>query len=150
MLWCMATDLTDQQQGLAIAMRLGGMAKVLVRELDPMVLANGQAMDLNDGNGPQLVGGVTVIMRALNRQFGEHDVDTGIRAIASMMHFRRLPNETVACALARFYSLKHRAEGIGNFTLGRQGYASDATHGSSNPSCHVGTIPGSNYGSVAH
>eukprot|EP00973_Karenia_brevis_P069409 9651628-Karenia_brevis.AAC.1 len=66
MLWCMATDLTDAQQGPAIAMRLGGLAQALVRKLDPMVLANGQTMDLNDGQGPQQVGGGTVIMRALN------------------------------------------------------------------------------------
>eukprot|EP00973_Karenia_brevis_P093257 12416467-Karenia_brevis.AAC.1 len=55
-------------------------------------------MDLSDGNGPLQVGGVAVIMRVLNHQFGEHDVDTGIRAIASMRHLRRLPYETVACA----------------------------------------------------
>eukprot|EP00973_Karenia_brevis_P029735 4103157-Karenia_brevis.AAC.1 len=72
-------------------MRLGGLARQLSREVDPMVLANGQTLDIGDGNGPQAVGGVTEPMRALTRQFGEYNVEASIRAIAAMTGFRRLP-----------------------------------------------------------
>eukprot|EP00973_Karenia_brevis_P021329 2932627-Karenia_brevis.AAC.2 len=50
--WCTVTDLMDSQQGPASAMRLGGLAKALVHVLSLAVLANGQNMDLSDGNGP--------------------------------------------------------------------------------------------------
>ena len=66
-MWSLATDVPVNQQGPAIVLRLGGLARQIAREVDPNVIANGQVIDLGDGNGPQPQTGVTVLLRGLGR-----------------------------------------------------------------------------------
>ena len=123
LMWSLATDVPQNQQGPAIVLRLGGLARQLAREVDPNIIANGQVLDLNDGNGPQPQTGVTVLLRGLARRFAALDVENSIKAIAELMSFRRQAGESVDQTLARFDVTRHRAEQQANFQLGPTGFA---------------------------
>ena len=75
-LWAMATDVDPDRQGAAVVLQLGGTARALAREMDPQVLQNGQMLDLNDGNGPQRIYGVAMLLRGLARKFAPFQVET--------------------------------------------------------------------------
>jgi len=66
-LWAEATDLPWANQGPAVALLLGGLAKELAREVPPDQLTNGVNSDFGDGSGPTWHSGLDVLLRGLTR-----------------------------------------------------------------------------------
>ena len=68
-LWAIGTDVEAAKQGPVAAMRIGGSAKELIRELDVNILSNGMAFP--DGQGNLIPHtGLECLIRALNQRFG--------------------------------------------------------------------------------
>ena len=112
-LWAAATDMDEDRLAPAVVMRLAGTARDLARELDINTLQNGMQIDVGDGNGPQPMSGLAVLLRGLSRKFGPLGIERNIKAIAEFMAFSRLGNEDIDSVLSRFDLLKTRAEAQG-------------------------------------
>jgi len=111
-LWAGATDLEPERQGPAVALVVTGAARDLVRELAPQ--------ELRDGIWEQgvHVPGLMLLCRTLARHYAPHETEVQTRAMAEMMGFARLPNESIDGSLARFEVLRHRAVARGGFAMG--------------------------------
>ena len=82
------------RQGPAATLQLGGMARVLGREMNVEELTNGrQEWDYQQQVMIQ-VSGITILLRNLLRRFGEFDVDQGIRLLSQLLGFTRVQRET--------------------------------------------------------
>eukprot|EP00971_Amphidinium_carterae_P292035 5797397-Amphidinium_carterae.1 len=115
LLWAAATDVPTQAQAAAICMRLGGAAKELTKELDMNIIQNGMVVDLGDGNGPVQLNGVAVVLRGLSKRFAPADGEQSVRALANVMSFQVLPNESIDEVLSRFEVVLSRASDEANF-----------------------------------
>ena len=122
-LWMEVTPLQAQQMGPAVALALGGLAKQMAKEIPIDTLRDGMVMDIGDGNGMVLHPGIPVRLRALARRFHPLNVEERIRAIMSMVAFRRQPGEQIDTFLDRFDLLRHRAQSIGSVNIGGTGFA---------------------------
>ena len=89
-LWSAATDLPENRQGAAAAMRLLGAAKLLVREFDPLMLVQG--LDIPDPNGqlqqnglPVMIHltGLDVLLRELSNRYAPLEQETQIHCVLS-------------------------------------------------------------------
>lgn len=88
LLWCAATDLDENRRGPALALRLTGSAKMIIRELDPAILINGQNVL---ENGVQVVlTGVQALMRIMRRRFAPLDQEAQIHAMQEFFSFVRV------------------------------------------------------------
>ena len=121
-MWSASTELAVELQAGAVAQRLGGVARNLVRQIPPHILRGGRNEVQPDGNVQHRTG-LEVILRGLARRYGEADVEASIRAIVELLAFRRLPREPIDDALGRFEILKARAEELGDFAIGVGGLA---------------------------
>ena len=121
--WCYATDLDADKQAHAVVLRLTGTARVLAQEIAPETLSNGQTMDLGDGNGPQQVSGVVVLIRRLTERYGAQDVETQLKSVIEFMSFERMHGESMENALVRFEVLDYRASNQADFDLSVPGKA---------------------------
>ena len=112
-LWCAGAELPPHACGPAIAMRLGGIAREMVREVPTIVITQGRV----DANG-FAVAGPEVIVAGLARKFGQFDVEASIVAIIELLTFRRIGAESIDEAIARFEILKTRAgNNVANFDM---------------------------------
>ena len=129
LLWAAATDIEAPRIGPTVAMRLQGSAKIVVRELDPAILANGALIpDPNgvmvpDGLGgfiPQMVQvtGLQFLMRQLRRRYAPLDQEVQIQAISDLFNFRRHSSESTDELIARFELTIHKAENQGQVLVG--------------------------------
>eukprot|EP00959_Pyramimonas_sp_CCMP1952_P302069 6320654-Pyramimonas_sp.AAC.1 len=101
-LWSAATEVPVARQGPAAALQLGGMARVLGREMSVDELANGrQEWDYAQQQMVQVTG-ITILLRNLLRRFGELDEEQGIRLLSQLLGFTRVQGETIDQALSRF------------------------------------------------
>eukprot|EP00971_Amphidinium_carterae_P227043 4503581-Amphidinium_carterae.1 len=114
-LWSAATDVPVQAQAAAICMRLGGAAKELTKEVEMNILQNGMMVDLGDGQGQRHLNGVAVVLRGLSRRFAPAEGEQSVRALANIMAFQVLPNESVDEVLTRFEVVVSRASDEANF-----------------------------------
>ena len=79
-LWSLSTNVDPVRQGPLVAMNLGGSAKALAREMDMQTLIQGQMMDMQDGQGPQHVSGLTALIQGLKTRFMPLHEEMAIRA----------------------------------------------------------------------
>ena len=115
--WAYATDLDPEKQAHAVVLRLTGTARVLAQELDPNLLAFGDTVDQNDGNGPQPLSGLGVLIWRLRQRYGSQDIETQLKSVFEMMSFERMPGEPMDNAITRFDILAYRSTGQAGFDL---------------------------------
>ena len=116
MTWSWYTDLPEQRKGPATELMLGGVARDFVREIPFDHKVNGAIMDL-DGTGPRHWTGMSIILQALNMQFGHLDEEQATHYLMELYHFRRHVGEPMDTYLARFTVLHHRSVNILGITL---------------------------------
>ena len=123
-LWPAATEVPVNRQGPAAVLQLGGVARVLGREMNVQELQQGrQEWDAHQGHMIQITG-ITILLRNLLRRFGELDEEQGIRLLSQLLGFTRMQGEPIDQALSRFDVTVYRATNLlNNFTLGPQGLA---------------------------
>ena len=114
-IWCSCTELPPERRGGAVVMRLGGVARIMARQIPTEVLQNGYPQ--------QGISGVAVIVRLLAGKYAPLEEETQMRAISDFLGFRRMPGEAVHSLLARWELLRFRAEGEGGFALNPSGCA---------------------------
>lgn len=115
LLWCLANADDQAHKGPALAQRLTGSAKMIVRELDPNFLVNGQVV-IENGAQVQL-NGVQWLLRLIRRRFAPLDQEAQLHAISEFFSFQRLPQEDTDQVIARFEILSYRALHVGQAVL---------------------------------
>ena len=119
MMWALASDLDDARKGPALALRLTGSAKMIVRELDPQILANGQVV--NESGQPLQLNGIQALLRILRRRFAPLDQEAQLHAIAEFLQFSRQQNEDTDRCVARFEVYDFRANQVGGLLINEIG-----------------------------
>ena len=112
-LWAAATDMDEERQGPAAALRLTGAARAIVREMPTALLRYGQQIADAQGQPLQLTG-LDCLVRTLQRRYGALDQETQIFAVSELMQFSRLGHESSDEVLARYEVVCHRAEQVAN------------------------------------
>ena len=115
--WSMACELTVQQQASAVVQQLGGPARDLAREMDPMMLRDGGVIDTGDGQGPRQVTGLPFLIHHLKKRYAPLEEEVNMRAISQLMNFQKKPNEPIDLALSRWETVRHRAENNGGIDM---------------------------------
>ena len=116
-MWSLATEVDDNRQSAAAVLRLGGTARAIAREIDPLEIAQGRIEDIGDGQMMQL-SGLTILLRALSREFAPLDIEVTLAAIHEFQNLRRMPGEGTDSLLSRFDVLWHRARNAPGFGMG--------------------------------
>ena len=110
-LWAASTDTDPVRMGPLIALRLGGSARILAREMDVGVLANGMLVPDPAQGGLQVqLTGPEFILRQLRRRYAPLDQEVQITAIADIFHFRKNHSESTDELIARFELTLNEAE----------------------------------------
>ena len=129
-IWSSSTELREEQLGGAVIQRLGGVARQLARSLDPDTVRNGRlefdnvGQPILDLNGEHVrATGLQLLLRALQRRYGQQDIETSVSCIVDLMTFRRLAHESIDDSLTRLEVIKSRAEELGDFHIGTGGLA---------------------------
>lgn len=112
MLWCLASDMDEARKGPALALRLTGAAKMIIRELDPTVLVQGQVIVDDQGQQVQLTG-VQALLRILRRRYAPLDQEAQLHAVSEFFSFGRQGHEDTDQCVARFEVVTFRAEQVG-------------------------------------
>ena len=115
-LWSASTDIEPQRQGPMAALQITGMARDLVREIPPNVLRDGQY----DQAGQHQTG-LMVLAQVLTDRFMPMEAELATRALAELMSFARLNDETLDACLVRFDVLRNRAAQRGGMGMTAQG-----------------------------
>ena len=102
--WASGSELAEELRAPAVAQRLGGAARDLVREVPTTELRDGRLDPITGA----IDSGLTLIVRGLTRRFGQFAVETFTECIMSMLTFRRLATENVNEALSRFETLRQQ------------------------------------------
>ena len=110
-LWASATDLEPERQGPAVALQVFGCARDLIREIP--------APHLRDGlwEQGQHVPGLMLLCRQLASRYAPLDAELQTRAMAELMGFSRMNNESIDSCLTRFDVLRSRAIQQGGFAM---------------------------------
>lgn len=129
-LWVYSTEVATERKGPSIALRLGGTAKALVREIPPATLAHGanRAVDPPQYNGQgdpvmEHRSGVQVIIDMLRRRFHPFEQESQIRVLNEFFQFRRDHHEDVDSVMSRFELVLYRAGQVAQFTMPEVGRA---------------------------
>ena len=120
-IWCMGTELPVAQQGPAVAMRIGGQGRVLLRNLPPAMLVQGMAVEENGIQ--QFYTGVQVIIRLITRRWGQEDEEVNVDSCEQWENFRAISGERPLDLLARFESVRFKAQFFGGVQTSPQGVA---------------------------
>ena len=83
-LWALGTDVEILKQGPVAALRIGGSAKELVRELDGNILVNGAVLPDDQGNPVQHTG-LECLIRALSRRFAPLAQELEVHVISELL-----------------------------------------------------------------
>ena len=116
-IWIMLTDLQVHQQCAAIVMRLGGSAREIGRMLSPQEMMLGGQI-----NGVQY-DPVSYLLQALHRRFSALEEESRLTAMTEMLAFARRPGETINSLLARYDTVRQRAQAEGQFVMTVEGCA---------------------------
>ena len=95
--WVRLTDLHEEQHGPAVFQRLGGMAKVLAREIPENVIAEG----VECMNGIQRPG-IAVLLGALRQRWGGEAQNRQLELLAAYDDFQAIPREDHEDVFMRF------------------------------------------------
>ena len=71
-IWSSSTELQVELQAGACVQRLGGVARVLAREIPPNVLRNGR-QEVGAGGNAFARSGLEIVLRGLQKRFGAQD-----------------------------------------------------------------------------
>ena len=103
LMWSSATDVEVERQGPAVALQITGVARDLIREINPQHLREGiheQGVHIP---------GLMLLCRTLANHFAPLESELQDRAMAELMNFARMGHETIDVSLTRFEVLRHRA-----------------------------------------
>ena len=109
-IWAAGTELQEVLQAPAVAQRLGGTAKDLIRELPAKQLREGR-LDLMTGEQTQT--GLELLLGGLTKRYGQYEIETTATSIVELLFFVRSGHESLDEALSRFETLRNRAENCG-------------------------------------
>ena len=104
-LWCVTTDLEENRQAGAVALRLSGLAREIAGTIPPTTL--------RDGDGVRT--GLQVLIAELMPRFHPLPDEVQIRSITDFMGFHRKRDELADDAIHRFELLRTRAQTDGGF-----------------------------------
>ena len=107
LLWAAATDLQADKTGPACALRIGGSAKTLIREMDPAMLINGQG-----GRN-----GLEFLLHTLARRYAPLAQESEVHSLSEFFTMCRNPGESTDEFLSKFQILYQRAVATANFAL---------------------------------
>ena len=82
-LWLGATEVDPIKQGPALAMRIGGVAREIIRELDLTVLSQGRVIP-DQYNQPMQQTGVQYLVAALSRRYMPLPQELQVHAIGNI------------------------------------------------------------------
>ena len=102
--WASGSELAEELRAPAVAQRVGGAARDLVREVPTNELRDGRT----DPPTRYQDSGLTLVIRGLSRRFGQFAIETSTECIISMLTFRRQSTENVDEALSRFEALRQQ------------------------------------------
>ena len=121
-LWSVGTDVEVIKQGAVCAMRIGGSAKELIRELDVNILANGMVQPDVNGN-PVQVTGLEMLIRALERRYGPLAQELEVHCISEILQFRRNVSEDTDSVVNRFNLTRDKALNGAGFDMSWIGFS---------------------------
>ena len=121
-LWAMGTDTDVLKQGPVVAMRIGGTARELVRELDVQVLSQGMLLPDDNGN-PVQTSGLECLIRALHRRYAPLAQELEIHCLSEILLFRRHPGEDTDGVISRFELARDKALNGAGFDMSWVGFA---------------------------
>jgi len=113
-LWVRATDLPIERQGPAVALRLTGTVREMIREMPAEMISIGQDVVDAVGNIIEHRTGIQCLVRALNNRFGALDQEVQIYNVSELMTFQRHAHESTDEMLSRFDITMFRATDAGN------------------------------------
>ena len=117
-IWAASTDVDDLRKGPLVALRLGGSAKVLMREMDVDMMSNGvDIADPNAQNGLRHISGCEFILRQLQRRFAPLAEEVQISCCNDLFKFQRWQGETIDEVISRFEMVMNRCENVGQVML---------------------------------
>ena len=111
LMWSSATDVEVERQGPAVALQITGVARDLIREINPQHLREG----LHE-QGVHIPG-LMLLCRTLANHFAPLESELQTRAMAELMNFARMGHETIDVSLTRFEVLRHRAAQRGGLMM---------------------------------
>ena len=114
-LWNLASDMDDARKGPALALRLTGAAKMIIRELDPNILVVGQVI-VEEGQQIRLTG-VQALLRILRRRYAPLDQEAQLHAVSEFFSFTRQQHEDTDQVVARFEVVCFRARDVGGANM---------------------------------
>jgi len=115
-LWEVATDADPIRHGPMVALRLGGAARDMVREMDANTLANGRMQLDNNGNQYQQ-SGLQYLLQLLTARFAPLPQEVQLEAITELFTWRRQQNDTYDETITRYELMLFRLQNIGNIQL---------------------------------
>ena len=113
-LWVRATDLPLERQGPAVALRLTGNVREMIREMPAEMISVGQDIVDAEGNVVEHRTGIQCLVRALNARFGALEQEVQIFNVSELMTFQRYSHESTDEMLSRFDLTMFRATDAGN------------------------------------
>ena len=93
LLWNEATDLEEARRGPSAALRIGGAAKIMIREMPPEQLRDGMIVADQNGQPLQLTG-IQTLLRVLGNRYAPLEQETQVFSIHELFSFRRYQNES--------------------------------------------------------
>ena len=116
-------ELDAHQQGPAIAMRLQGVARDIVRVLDMNTLMHGRVIpNPNNPQGQAIVQtGAQYLLEVLRNRFGMLPQETAIQSISEFLMFSRQQGETTDQVISRFEIHRQRALTNAGLTVSETG-----------------------------
>ena len=87
-LWVSGAELPEPRQGPAVAMRIGGTARKLLREMDPATMKDGSIV-VDPQGGQVTLSGVESIVRALKRRYAPLSQELQVQSLNEVFRFHR-------------------------------------------------------------
>ena len=114
-IWMMMTDLQPHQQCASIIARLGGAAREVARMINPQQMMHGGML-----NGV-MVDPVTFILGILHARYSALEEESRLTAMTEMLAFQRRQGENINSLLARYDTVRQRANTEGQFVMSVEG-----------------------------
>ena len=116
-LWASATDVPEIRQASTVGLRLSGVAKTVVREMQADTLTNGVWQADMNGQQVQVRTGLQQLVRELSRRFAPLEQEAQLQAVSDFMLFKRSGSEPVDDVVTRFEIARYRASTAGQMQM---------------------------------
>lgn len=117
-IWAASSDVDLLRMGPLVALRLGGSAKVLAREMDVAMLSGG--IDIPDPavqGAFRHISGCEFILRQLQRRFAPLAEEVQISCCNDLFKFSRWSGESIDEVISRFELTVNRCENVGQLAI---------------------------------